>query len=153
MAALMNSIQTALTSVSAWSTLVAGGTKIADDLGKNGLHPDDLTYDANGVMRLTAMLMWSSGTAAELAQRSYRRFLYVRLFADPVNGWANARAAQRLLRLPVGDGGVLHRRQVQSDTEGHALIHYVNDGPDYYDEQLNGAAATFVRLYAEFRQR
>ncbi len=153
MAALINAIQTVLTGTSAWTTQMTGGTKIPDDLGKNGLHPDDLTVDANGVMRPTAMLMWSSGTAAELAQRSYRHFLYVRLFADPTNGWATIRAAQRLLRLPVGDGGVLHRRQVQSDTEGHALVCYVNDGPDFYDEALNGAAATFVRLYAEFRQR
>ncbi len=154
MAALINAIQSTLTGASAWTTLVAGGTRLLDDMGRNGLHPDDLSYDSDGLIRLTAVVHWSSGGAAEVAHRTYRRFLYVRLFVDPsATGWANLRLAQRLLRLPAYDGGVIHRAQVAGDNEGRALVSYANDGTDYYDEELNGAAASFVRLYCEWRQR
>jgi len=153
MATLTAAIKAALTGTAAWTSLVTGGTLLTDDLGKNGLQPDDLSYDNDGVMKLTAMITWSSGGAAEVVHSTQRRFFYIRLFADPTNGWANLRAAQRLLRLPVYESGVLHRRQVQTDTEGHALIHWVSPGPEFYDEPLGGAAASFERFYAEYRQR
>lgn len=153
MATLSVAIKSALTGAVAWTTLVTGSTYLLDDLGVNGLTPDKLTYDANGRMRLTAVINWSAGTPAEIVHRTYRRFFYVRLFGDPVNGFVNIRAAQRLLQLPNYDGGVLHRARVVSDTEGHALIAFVNVGTEYYDEELNGACASFSRLVAEYRQR
>lgn len=152
MASFQEAIHDALVAESAWTDLVTGGTYLLDDLGRNGLTLDNAPYDAAGQMKLTAVLTVSSGGPAEVAQTAERRFLYVRLYDDTVHGWERIRAARRLLLLLPAEGGVLHRRQLESD-DGHVLVSWVNAGPEFYEEELNGACASFERFYAQFRRR
>ena len=63
------------------------------------------------------------------------------------NGFANIRAAIRLTK------SLLAQQQVMGDHEGSALMGWANRGPEFYDEELDGACASFCRHYVQFRQR
>ena len=145
MATQRAAIKALLTANAAWNTLVDGGTYLREDIGRTGLSSETASYDSNGKLKLTAVLVFSTATGKEIVRNSERRFFQVYFYHD--SSFEQVALARRKAK------DLLHQKQASSTTEGLNWIMWADDGPEFVADELGGAAAAVSRFYVDFTRR
>jgi hypothetical protein len=146
MAAKEAQIKALLTGASPWTTLVTGGTFTWDDMGRLGLTPTVAEslgcYDANGKLKLTAMLTFGTSAEANIIT-SERQFLQLWLYHD--SSYPLIRQALLLAK------SLLDRKQTtKTDSQGAPFLRWVDDGREFVADELNGVMACYSRYFVQF---
>lgn len=134
-----------------WTTLVTGGTFNYEDLGRTGLTPDTAAaqvpscYDANGLLKLTAVLTWDTSNQKEIVRTSERQFFHLWLYHD--SSYALIRQAVQLAIK------TLHRVQVTADDQGLCMMHWVDRKPEAVADEMGGALMGGARFYMDFTRK
>ncbi len=104
----------------------------ADSLPMDGLTPDNMQYDTNGVtILLQGVLRWRSENPMRGPEKAVRRFLEIYLYDDPDQGFDNIDTAKRRIWQ------LLHQKWLSpTDNEGLAWSIWVGDVGEMYDEDL-----------------
>ena len=141
MTALEAAIKAKLTTSPDWTALVTGGTSLYEDLGINGLMPDNALYDMDGNMKLTAVLTFGTSSEAEILN-SETEFFTLWLYHG--TSFAAIKQARTLAK------SLLNMKQVATDDAGYPLIRWVNNLADFQAAELNNAFAGGSRYLLKF---
>jgi len=126
------------------NTLAGGNIFInPDDFANNdGATSSNLdaagAYDANGNLEPCAVIAFGVDTKSNI-QLGERRFFSVYLYDE--SGFATIRNMKQRLKI------VLDRKTINSDDETANYIEYVDSGPEFIDEGLQNASASWVRCF------
>ena len=104
----------------------------ADSLPHDGLTPDNIQTDANGVtIKLQGVLRWRGENPMRGPEKAVRRFLEIYLYDDPTHGFDNIDTAKRRIWT------LLHQKNLgATDNEGLSWSIWVGDVGEQYDETL-----------------
>ncbi len=146
MATLRQAVLSALTGDSTLMTILTGGVGDWDTLGRTGLTPGNAVYETDDVrLKPQAVVSYSTEIPALEpygTRQGRRRFMQLWVYSN--SSYATIDSALRRAEV------VLHRLQVTTDDAHTALLIYVNDGPDFIADELEGALARYSRYYLQF---
>lgn len=145
MATKETAIRDLLKASGAWTGLVTGGTYILDELGRTGLSMNSLpaaAKDANGALKLTCVITFGASAEAEVSGNTQRGFFTLWLYH--YSDYSVIRQARRKAK------DLLDRKQVSTTDEGSPFLFWVNDAPEYREDELGGALACYSRYAVQF---
>lgn len=137
-------IKALLTGDTTLNTLASGGIFITpDDFATNdGATAENLdaagANDADGNLEPCVVLSFGPDSKSNI-QLGERRFFNAYCFDE--RGFANIRKLKKRLKI------VLDRKTINSDDETANYIEYVDSGPEFIDDGLQNASASWVRFF------
>lgn len=146
MTTLLGAIKTLLAADATLITIITGGVYVKDDLGPQGLTPDNVQRESDGVRIKPTLVIVAgvdAGTEITVTEPSERTFLNLWFYAPTYD--AIERAQRRCKDL-------LHRKflgPTTTDKRGLNFIHYVDRIPPFNAEELENWPAGRSRYYID----
>lgn len=132
MATLKQTVLDVLNNDATLTATVTGGFADAESLPFDGLTPDNIQTDANGVTIIPqGVLRWRSETPMRGPKYAVMRFVEIYLYDDPSSGFDNIDTAKRRIWELLSETYLGN-----TDTEGFAWLIWAGDVGEQYDDTL-----------------